>query len=393
MTDRPTPHRDTLAITSGRADQHGALAPVLWSTTTFSFRSVEEASTRATTPRVHDLYGRYGNPTVRAFEETVAALEGAETALAFASGMGAITTVLLTLCGTGSHAVVQRQIYSSTWRIVTELCPRLGIEVTVVDGTDTAAIEAAVEPGKTMLVFVETPANPRNDLVDLAAVGALKGPITVCDSTFATPMVQRPLEHGIDLVLHSATKGLGGHNDSLLGVVAGSEELLTWIWGYHTFVGAAASPAEAHNAVRGLRTLAVRLERQCETAQRLAEVIEAHPAVEQVLYPGLHSHPQRELALRQMDSGGPLVAVVVAGGVDGGRRFAESVTIPMLAPSLGGPETLISHPASMTHVDLSPEDRREAGIADGLLRISVGLEHPDDLVADVVSALDAVAAG
>lgn len=391
-TEQPPLHRQTQAITAGRRDQHGALAPVLWSTTTFSFSTVEEASERATTPRVRNLYGRYGNPTVRAFEEAVAALEGAEGALACASGMGALSTVLLALCSTGDHIVAQRQVYMSTYRLLVELCPKLGIEVTLVDGTDAGAVAAAVQPGRTMLVLVETPANPTLDVVDLEAIGRIKGPLKVCDSTFATPIVQRPLELGIDLVVHSATKGIGGHNDALLGVIAGSEELLQWIWGTHTMLGAAASPTEALNGLRGLRTLPVRMRQQAETALRLAEQLEAHPAVSRVFYPGLESHPQRDLAKRQMECGGGLISFELAGGLPAGRLLAASVQIAMLAPSLGGPETLLSHPATMTHVDLSAEERAAVGITDGLVRLSVGLEHPDDLAADFARALDAVAA-
>ncbi|HEX9682585.1 MAG TPA: PLP-dependent aspartate aminotransferase family protein [Acidimicrobiales bacterium] len=390
MTDELDPQ--TLAVTTGRGDQHGALAPVLWSTTTFAFDRVEDASRKATTPRVRDLYGRYGNPTVAAFEETVAALEGAEASLAFSSGMGAITTVLLTLLKQGDHAVFGRQLYASTVRTVHDLLPRLGVDVTVVDVTDTAAIEAAVVPGRTMAIFIESPANPLCQLADLEAIAAIKGPIKVCDATFATPMVCRPLDFGFDLSLHSATKGLGGHNDALLGVVSGSVELITWIWGYHSFIGASASPAEAQNALRGLRTLGVRLRQQTETATRLATLFEGHTAVARVHYPGLDSHPQADIARRQLHMGGAVLAVELAGGLDAGRRLCEDAAIPMLAPSLGGPETLLSHPASMTHVDLTPEQRAEAGIADGLVRISVGLEHPDDLVADFERVLRALGA-
>jgi cystathionine beta-lyase/cystathionine gamma-synthase len=269
-------------------------------------------------------------------------------------------------------------------------CPRFGIDVTFVDGTEPGAFAAAVRPGKTTLVFAETPANPKLDLVDLDEVGAIKGPMTVVDSTFATPLAQRPLEHGVDLVLHSATKALAGHNDASLGVVAGSEELIAWIWGFAVLQGANASPFDAMNGLRGLRTLAVRLRQQTETAQRLAEVLEHHPAVAAVRYPGLDSHPQRELAKRQLDLTGGLLAFDLAGGLEAGCTFVEAVEVAQLATSLGGPETLVTHPASTTHVNLTPDEMAAADIGPGSVRVSCGLEHPDDVIADFLQALSRV---
>jgi cystathionine beta-lyase/cystathionine gamma-synthase len=248
-----------------------------------------------------------------------------------------------------------------------------------------------VRPGKTVLVFAETPANPQLDIVDLAELGAIAGPMTVVDSTFATPLGQRPLEHGVDLVIHSATKAIGGHNDASLGVVAGSDELLTWLWGFAVLQGANASPFDAMNGLRGLRTLGVRFARQCATAQRLAEVLEAHPKVAQVRYPGLASHPQHELAARQMDHFGGLISFDLAGGFDAGRTFVEGTELAQLATSLGGPETLVTHPASTTHVGLTPGELAATGIGPGTVRLSAGLEHPDDLVADIEAALALVA--
>ncbi|MCU0275057.1 MAG: PLP-dependent transferase, partial [Acidimicrobiales bacterium] len=246
--------------------------------------------------------------------------------------------------------------------------------------------------GKTMLVFAETPANPRLGIVDLEELGAIKGPITVVDSTFATPLVQRPLEYGVDLALHSATKAIAGHNDATIGVVAGSAELLAWLWGFAVLHGANASPFDAMNGLRGIRTLAVRLRQQTETAQALAEFLEAHPAVSAVSYPGLASHPQHELARRQMSSPGGLLCFDVAGGAEAGRVFVESTRIARLATSLGGPETLVTHPASTTHVGLTPKELAEAEIGPGTVRVSVGLEHVDDVIADFAQALEAASA-
>ncbi|MCU0271203.1 MAG: aminotransferase class I/II-fold pyridoxal phosphate-dependent enzyme [Acidimicrobiales bacterium] len=381
------PHPDTVAIRAGRADNDTALAPILWATSTFITPDVDQSRAMATGVGATRFYTRYGNPTVRGFEDAIAELEGAETARAFASGMGALSAVILGICSRGDHIVAQRQIYAGTQLLLQSVCPRFGIDVTFVDGTEPGAFAAAVRPGKTVLVVAETPANPRLDLVDLAELGALAGPITVVDSTFATPLVQRPLDHGVDLVVHSATKAIAGHNDATLGVVAGSEELISWLWSFAVLQGASASPFDAWNGLRGLRTLPVRLERQSSTAQRLAEFLEAHPAVREVRFPGLASHPQRELARRQMALPGGLLTIELAGGFDAGQRFVESTRVAQLASSLGGPETLVTHPASTTHVSLSPEELEASGITRGTVRISVGLEHVDDLVADLDGAL------
>jgi cystathionine beta-lyase/cystathionine gamma-synthase len=381
-------HPETRAIRAGRADNDRALAPILWSSTTFVTPTVEEGRRMATTVGATRFYGRYGNPTVRAFEDAIAELEGAEAARAFASGMGAISALVFGLCSGGDHIVAQRQLYGGTKQLLVGACPRFGIDVTFVDATEPGAFAAAVEPGRTVLVLAETPANPRLDLADLGEVGAIAGPITVVDSTFATPLIQRPLDHGVDLVVHSATKGLGGHNDATLGVVAGSSELIDWLWSFAVLQGACASPYDAMNGLRGLRTLGVRLERQSASAQLLAAALEAHPAVAEVRYPGLDSHPQRALARTQMALPGSLVTFELAGGLEAGVAFVESLAVAQLATSLGGPETLVTHPASTTHVGLDPDELEAACISPGTIRLSVGLEHVDDLLADLGSALD-----
>jgi cystathionine beta-lyase/cystathionine gamma-synthase len=337
------------------------------------------------------FYSRFGNPTVQGFEDAVAELEGAESARAFASGMGALSAVVLGLCSQGDHIVAQRQLYAGTQLLLQTACPRFGIDVTFVDGTEPGAFAAAVQPGRTTLVLAETPANPRLDLVDLDEVGAIAGPVTVVDSTFATPLVQRPLDHGVDLVVHSATKAIAGHNDATLGVVAGSDELVQWLWSFAVLQGANASPFDAMNGLRGLRTLGVRIERQSHNAQRLAEVLEAHPAVDLVSYPGLESHPQYELATRQMKLPGGLLTFDLAGGLEAGRTFVEGTRVAQLATSLGGPETLVTHPASTTHVNLTPDELGANGITAGTVRVSVGLEHVDDIVDDFLQALSRIA--
>jgi cystathionine beta-lyase/cystathionine gamma-synthase len=336
---------------------------------------------------VKDFYSRYGNPTVAAFEDAVAELEGAGAPRRSPAAWAPSPRRSSPCAPTGDHLVAANQLYTSTGGLFAGACPRFGIDVTFVDQTDAEAMAAAVIPGRTRLLYVETPANPVLQLADLEALSAIPGPLKVVDSTFAGPFIQRPLELGFDLVIHSATKSLAGHNDATLGVVAGEEDLLQWIWGFHTIAGAVASPFDALLALRGIRSLGVRVRQACETAQRLAEALEGHPAVPQVNHPGLESHPQRELAKRQMAHGGSNLSFEVDGGVDAGRRFVEALRLCRLAPSLGGPETLVTHPASTTAAGMPPDERDAIGISPGLIRMSVGLEHPEDVSADVFQAL------
>jgi cystathionine beta-lyase/cystathionine gamma-synthase len=383
---------ETRAVRSGRQWSGSSLAPVIFPSTTYEVPGVEVHKAQAGAPRTTHFYSRFGSPTVAEFSQAVADLEGAEVALACSSGMAAISSVVLGLCSSGDHVVAPRQVFSVTYTLFAAHLPRLGIDVTFVDGTDPQAFADAVRPGRTQLVFMETPANPALSLTDIAAVAAIPGPFTVVDSTFATPAVQRPLEHGADLVVHAATKGLAGHNDALLGVVAGERDLVDAVWGWHAVQGGQASPFDAWNGLRGLRTLPARVRQQSETAQVLAEHLAAHPGIASVSYPGLDSHPQRELARRQMSSGGTILAFEVAGGAEVASRFCAATRVARIALSLGGPETLLTHPASVV-AHLHPADRAELGITDGLVRLSVGLEHPDDLVADLDRALAEAAAG
>jgi cystathionine beta-lyase/cystathionine gamma-synthase len=379
---------ETRAIRAGREWSRDSLAPVLFPATTYEVPSVADHQRMSGTPRTSHYYSRFGSPSVQEFEAAVASLEGAEAALASASGMAAVTSVVFGLCSAGDHVVVQRQLFSVTSTLFTAHLPRFGIDVTFVDGTEPQQFADAVRPGRTQVVFVETPANPAMSLTDIEAVAAIPGPFTVVDSTFATPVLQQPLALGADLVLHAATKGLAGHNDALLGVVAGERDLIDAIWGWHVVQGGQASPFDAWNGVRGIRTLSVRVHQQCATALTLAEHLSGHPAVAAVSYPGLDSHPQRDLAKRQMSSGGTMLAVEVAGGADAAIRFCGSTQVARIALSLGGPETLVTHPAA-TVAHLTPAERAELGITDGLVRISVGLEHVDDLIADFDQALAA----
>jgi cystathionine beta-lyase/cystathionine gamma-synthase len=379
---------ETRAIRSGRRFSGASLAPVLFPSTTYEVGSVDDHAAMASSVHPSLYYSRFGSPTVSDFEDAVARLEGAEAALAFASGMAAVTGVVLALCSSGDHVVAQRQVFSATSAFFLAHCPRFGIDVTLVDGPDTQQFVDAVIPGRTQVVFVETPGNPALSLTDIAGVAAIPGPFTVVDSTFATPVGQQPLAHGADLVLHAATKGLGGHNDALLGVIAGSRDLIEAVWPWHLVSGAQASPFDALNGLRGIRTLAVRVRQQSESALALARFFEAHGAVATVSYPGLDSHPQRELASRQMTGGGTTLSIELTGGAEPARRFCEACRVARIALSLGGPETLVTHPATIVG-NLAPDERAALGVADGMVRISVGLENVDDLLADFGRALAA----
>jgi cystathionine beta-lyase/cystathionine gamma-synthase len=391
-TPSPASDADSLrpgskAIRAGRRASGSALAPALWASSVWESSGLDDTHVRASATRDGEFYSRYSNPTVRSFEEAIAELEGAEDALAFASGMGALASTILAICSSGDHIVAQRQLYAGTIAFLQGPCARLGIDVTLVDGVAPGALAAAVRPGHTMIVLVETPSNPRLELVDLDELAAIKGPLTVVDSTFATPIGQQPLAHGIDLVVHSATKGIAGHNDATIGVIAGERELLDAIWAYSVLHGATASPFDALNALRGVRTLAVRTAHQSASAQRIAEWLADHPSVEAVHYPGLITHPQHDLAKRQMRHPGTVLAFELTGGEGAARSLLERVDLCRVATSLGGPETLLCHPATSTHVSLTADEQAATGVTAGLVRLSVGLEDADDLVADLTQAL------
>jgi len=382
----PKQQPETTAITAGR-DASGALAPTIWTSTTWQSNGLDETSKAAVSVHATGNYARYSNPSVRDFERAIAELEGAEDALAFGSGMGAISSIILALCSTGDHIVAQSQLYGGTVAFLNGPCKRLGIDVTFVDGAKPGAFAAAVKPGKTMLVLAESPSNPQMGVVDFSELASIKGPYTVVDSTLATPLGQSPLAHGVSLVMHSATKGIAGHNDATLGVVAGEKDLIDAIWTYAVLHGATASPYDAVNGLRGIRTLGVRLAHQCNSAMELATRLTTHKAISAVHYPGLSTHPQHALAAKQMRQFGSLLSFEVVGGKDAARKVVDGLKLVRPAVSLGGPETLICHPASSTHVGVSPEDQLTAGITQGLLRVSVGLESATDVIADFQQVL------
>jgi len=369
-----------------------AIAPPIHQSSTFRAASAADFATMATEPRHARYYTRYGNPTLERVEKVIAALEGAEAALVTASGMGAITTTVLTLVQAGDHIIAQRNHYMGTTKLLTELLPRFGVTATLVDQTDIDAFAAALRP-ETRLILVETPANPTMQLTDLAAINALarpRGIVTFCDNTFASPYNQRPLDHGIDLVMHSATKYLGGHHDLSAGVVAGSQILIEKIWNAHMVVGAVLGPIDGWLLLRGLRTFAVRVKQQNQTGLALAQFLETHPAIEQVYYPGLASHPQHDLAQRQMRGFGGVLSFAVKGGYAATQRFIAALKLPTQAVSLGGYESLVIHAAAMWEGTLGEAGLIEAGIQPNLVRFAVGLEDERDLMGDLQQALEQV---
>ena len=376
----------TTAITAGR-DDSGSLAPSLTQSSTWASSGLEESHRQATAIHETKNYSRYANPTVESFEKAIAELENTQAALAFGSGMGAISTVVLALCSKGDHIVAQRNCYAGTLAFLNGPCARLGIDVTFVDGRNASEFAAAVRPGKTMLVMAESPSNPHLDLVDLTELGKIKGPFTVVDSTLATPLGQRPHDHGVSIILHSATKGIAGHNDAMLGVIAADADLISDIWTYSVLHGATASPFDAMNGLRGIRTLDARLTRQCQSAQTLAEWLSAQKNVTAVYYPGLMSHPQHELAKKQMNYFGSVLSFDIKGGKPAATKLLAALKLIRPAVTLGGPETLISHSASSTHNSVDSETKTKTGLTDSLLRLSVGLEACADIQNDLASAL------
>ena len=375
----------TRAIHAGQSPDPttGAIITPIYATSTY----VQES------PGVHKgyEYSRTQNPTRMAYERCIADLEGGTTAFAFASGMAAAATIL-DLLDAGSHVVVVDDLYGGTYRLFEKVRRRsAGLSFSFVDMSDPALLAAAIRP-ETRLIWVESPTNPLLKLVDLSAVaeiGHRRRVLTACDNTFATPWSQRPLELGFDLVMHSATKYLNGHSDMVGGVVvagAGSDvgERMAFL---QNAVGAIQGPFDSFLALRGVKTLALRMERHSDNAAAIAERLQSHPAVERVIYPGLASHPQYALAHRQMRSGGGMLSVVLAGGLESARRFLDRVKIFALAESLGGVESLIEHPAIMTHASVPRDIRERIGISDGLVRLSIGIEDADDLINDIEQAL------
>lgn len=398
---KPTPDPnfslDTLCARGApQADGDSALVPPIVYSATFAARDAEEFARMASQPRHSRYYTRYGNPLHEQLAAQLVRLEGGSAkthdALVTASGMGAISLVLLGLLQSGDHVIAQRNHYMGSAKHFSELLPRFGVRCTLVDQTDGAAWQRAIQPA-TRLVMTETPVNPTCALTDLAHVAALArahGAISVCDNTFASPINQRPLSLGIDVVVHSATKYLGGHHDLTAGAVVAAPALIDKLWNTQITLGATLSPMDAWLLLRGLRTLALRVRAHNASALSLATWLERQPKVERVFYPGLASHPQHALALRQMSGFGGLMNIAVAGGFDAASRFVNALTLARQAVSLGGVETLVVHAAAMWRGTMDDEQMRVAGIAPNGVRLSVGIEGVEDLQADLAQALQAV---
>lgn len=369
----------------------GALTPPLHLTSTFVFDSAEAGGEMFAGDRPGHIYSRISNPTLDLLERRIASLEGTEAGLALASGMGAITAVMWTLLSPGDEVIVDETLYGCTFAFLHHGMAKFGVTVHHVDLTDPAKLDAAIGP-KTRMVYFETPANPNMRLVDIAAVSAIAhraGATVVVDNTYATPYLTRPIELGADLVVHSATKYLGGHGDVVAGLVAGRAEDIAQIRlvGMKDMTGAVMAPFNAMLILRGLKTLALRMERHSSSARVVADWLAAQPGVSVVHYPGLDSFPQHALAQRQMALPGGMIAFELAGGLEAGRAMMNRLRMIARAVSLGDAETLIQHPASMTHSTYTPEERARHGISDGLIRLSVGLEDVADILDDLDQAL------
>lgn len=389
---RKTRRPETAAV-HGAADlekKNGPVTPPIYQTSTFEVTDNEEQQRVTTTDR---YYTRWGNPTITLAEQTIAELEGTDAARTFASGMGAITSTVMAFLKAGDHIVSQQEVYGGVAKFFTQWLPKMGIETTFVDTTDYEQYEKAIRKN-TKLLYLESPTNPALRVVDFKKAATLArkhGLISLIDSTFGTPINQRPAEYGIDLVMHSGTKYLSGHADLTCGVVCGRQELMDQLWETRTTLGNCMDPHAAWMLTRGLKTLAVRVARQNENALRVAEFLSRHAKVRSVHYPFLESHPQRAIAREQMSGGGGMVTFEVEGTGEDACRVSESMRLFTLATSLGGVESLVSIPVLTSHAMISAELREKMGVTEQMVRLSVGIENADDLIADLERALEAVA--
>jgi len=382
---------ETLAVHAGMDEyEFGPVVPPIYQVSTFAFENAEQGAALFAGSGRGYIYSRMGNPTVEALERCVATLEGGCAALACASGMAAIHAALVGLLQQGDHLICSDAVYGPTCVLVETILPRFGIESTMVDTSDLPAVERALRPN-TKVIFVETPGNPTLVITDLEAICRLAhehGAVVVVDNTFMSPILQQPLRWGADVVVHSLTKFLNGHADVVGGMIVVKDEARYGDFRkLLTHLGGVLPPLESFLVHRGIKTLALRMRRHCENAQKVAEFLESHGQVEWVRYPGLKSHPQYEVGCKQMSGSGGIVSFGLKGGLEVGRKMMNSVELCKLAVSLGGVETLIQHPASMTHASMGREARERANITDGLVRVSVGIENADDIIADLEQAL------
>lgn len=371
----------------------GAHATPIYQTSTFIFENVDQGAARFKGEEDGYIYTRLGNPTIAELEDKIASLEGGEAGIATGSGMAAISTTLLTLLGKGDHILAADTLYGCTFGFIEEMLPKYGVEVTFVDAANLEEVEKNMK-SNTKVVYIETPANPTLKIVDIektAEIAHKYGAYLVVDNTFMTPYLQRPIELGADFVVHSATKYLGGHGDVIAGLIVGPKDIMAEMKiPYLKDLGGIISPFDAWLVSRGIKTLGIRMDKHCENALKVAEYLEQHPLVEKVFYPGLPSHPQHELAKKQMSGFGGMISFELKGGLEAGKVLMNSVKFMSLAVSLGCVDTLIQHPASMTHSPVPKEERLKAGITDGLIRVSIGIEDVEDIIADFEQAFNKV---
>ena len=380
----------TIAIHRGESThgRSGPVAPEIVRSSTFTFSSAAEMKRWAEGKSSAYIYTRYGNPTLAIAEEKIAALEGAETAVVAASGMAAISSALLAVLSSGDEVISTAQLYGGTYRLMRDVFPRFGIRVRHVE-SDLVGIEDIVTP-RARALYVETPTNPSLRLVDLRRTVAIAREfnlVSIVDNTFASPVLQKPIALGFDMVVHSATKYLGGHSDLIAGAVAGSQPWIKRVRDNIIYLGGCMDPAGAYLLIRGMKTLTVRVERQCKTAMAVAKFLERHPKVARVHYPGLASHPDHKLARRQMRDFGAMLSFDMKGGLAAARRFCDRVQILALAASLGGVESLVVLPIYSSHAKMSRDELHRAGVEPGTVRVSIGLEDPADLIGDLRQAL------
>ncbi len=393
-TDRSKDWKPATELVHGGTmrSQFGEMSEAMFLTSGYAYASAEQAEARFKGDLEGFVYTRYSNPTVRMFEERMCGLEGAEDARGTASGMAAVTAALMSHLKAGDHVVAGRVLFGSCLYVIENILPKFGVETTLVDGRDLSAWEAAIRPN-TRAVFFETPTNPTLELVDIEAVCKLAhdaGALAFIDNVFATPMLQRPMELGADVVVYSATKHIDGQGRCMGGIVLGSSDYIDDTFhDFYKHTGPSMSPFNAWVMLKSLETLPIRVDRSCSSAARVADFLGDHPKVARVVYPGRKDHPQYDLAKKQMAAGGPLVALEIEGGKDAAFSFMDGLEIFKITNNLGDSKSLVTHPATTTHQRLGPEGRAEIGITDGTLRLSVGLEDPDDLLADLDRALSA----
>ncbi len=385
----------TRAVHAGekRDPSTGAVVTPIYETSVFAFSATKELIDVMSEKTEGYTYTRYGNPTVRAVERKMAELEGAEDVAVFSSGMASITTTIFTLVSSGDHVVSTRDLYGGTLTFFKEVLPKFGVEVSLVEATDFDEINSAIRKN-TRVIYAETPTNPTLKLVDvsrIAELGRKKGLTVVVDSTFASPYNLKPIQLGVDIVVHSATKYLGGHNDVTAGVVGGPESFVQKLKEMRRHFGGTLDPLAAWLLLRGLKTLGLRMERHNFNGMLVAKYLEAHPKVKRVYYPGLPSHPQHSIAQRQMKGFGGVVSFEIDGDFEATMKFVDNLKLCFIAASLGGAETLATQPVTCSHYFVSAEDRKKAGIKDQLVRLAVGIEDSEDIIADLEQAFDSIA--